>query len=55
MAGVVSPTGKPQVGDHPLSAGCTAYSIYSQLITKSGGHLHPHPEDIPCRGDKRAT
>jgi hypothetical protein len=31
----------------------TAYSIYSQLPSISGGLLlHPQPEDVPCHGDK---
>jgi hypothetical protein len=33
----------------------TAYSIYLQLPSISGGHLlHLQPEDAPCRGDKEA-
>ncbi|XP_069668946.1 dynein axonemal heavy chain 6 isoform X3 [Periplaneta americana] len=36
---------------HRLSA--TAYSIYSQLPSISGGRLlDPQPEDSPCRGDR---
>jgi hypothetical protein len=38
----------------PLPA--TAYSIYLQLPSKTGGSLlHPQPEDAPCRGDKWPT
>jgi hypothetical protein len=34
----------------------TAYSVYSQLPSKTGGHLlHPQHEDAPCRGDKGPT
>jgi hypothetical protein len=34
----------------------TACSVYSQLLSISGGRLlHPQPEDAPCRGDKRHT
>jgi hypothetical protein len=34
----------------------TAYSIYSQLPSISGGLLlHPQPEDIHCHGDKGPT
>jgi hypothetical protein len=32
----------------------TAYSIYSQLSSISGGRFfHPQPEDAPCHDDKR--
>jgi hypothetical protein len=42
----------PKLEDHPLSAVATAYSIYSQLPSKTGGRLlHPKPEDAPCRDD----
>jgi hypothetical protein len=34
----------------------TAYSIYLQLPSISGGHLlHLQPEDAPCHGDKGPT
>jgi hypothetical protein len=48
---VVSP--KPKLNDHPLSAVATAYWIYPQLPSISGGRLlHPQTEDAPYRGDK---
>jgi hypothetical protein len=40
----------------PCRLSATAYSVYSQLPSISGGHLlHPQPEDTPCRGDKGPT
>jgi hypothetical protein len=40
----------------PCQLSATAYSIYSQLPSISGGRfLHPLPEDAPCRGDKGPT
>jgi hypothetical protein len=39
--------------DHPLSPLQTAYSVYLQLPSTSGGHLlHSKPEDVPCHDDK---
>jgi hypothetical protein len=40
----------------PSRLSIIAYSIYSQLSSISGGrHLHPQPEEAPCRGDKGST
>jgi hypothetical protein len=40
----------------PCQLSMTAYEIYSQLPSISGGHsLHPQPEDAPCRGNKWPT
>jgi hypothetical protein len=40
----------------PCRLSKTAYSIYSQLPSKSRGRLlYPQPEDAPCRGDKGPT
>jgi len=37
----------------PCRLSATAYSIYSQLPSISGGRpLHPQPEDALCRGDR---
>jgi hypothetical protein len=46
----------PKLEDLPMSASATAYSIYSQLHSISGGRLlHPQSEDAPCRGYKGPT
>jgi hypothetical protein len=40
----------------PCRPSATAYSIYSQLPSITGGRLlYPQPEDVPCRGDKGPT
>jgi len=39
----------------PLSLSATAYSVYSQPSSTSGGFLHLETEDIPCCGDKEPT
>jgi hypothetical protein len=37
----------------PCRLSVTAYSIYSQLPSISGGRfIHPQPQDAPCRGDE---
>jgi hypothetical protein len=37
----------------PCRLSATAYSIYSQLPSKTGGRLlHPQPEYAPCLGDR---
>jgi hypothetical protein len=54
--GVVSPRPTPKLEDDPCQLSATAYSIYSQLPSISGGQLvHPQPEDAPCRDDKGPT
>jgi hypothetical protein len=43
----------PKLEYHPFRLSPTAYSVYSQLPSISGGRLlHSQPEDVPCRGDK---
>jgi len=45
----LAPCPTPNRGDHSLSVVRTAYLLYSQLPSISGGRLlHPHPEDAPC-------
>jgi hypothetical protein len=40
----------------PCLLSATAYSMYSQLPSKTGDRLlHPQPEDAPCLGDKGLT
>jgi len=39
--------------DHPLPTVMAAYSIHSQLPSKSAGRLlHPQPKNGPCRGKR---
>jgi hypothetical protein len=50
------PTPNPSLRTTPCRLSATAYSIYSQLPSISGGRLlHPQPEDAPRRGDKEST
>jgi hypothetical protein len=40
----------------PCQPSATAYSIYSQPPSKTGGRLlHLQPEDVLCHGDKGST
>jgi hypothetical protein len=51
-----APRPTPKLEGHPCRLSATAYSIYLQLPSISGGRLlHPQPEDVPCRGDKGST
>jgi hypothetical protein len=53
---LLAPTPNPKLRNSPCRLSATAYSIYSQLPSVSGGRfLHPQPEDAPCRGDKGPT
>jgi hypothetical protein len=48
---LLAPRPTPKL-DHPLSAIATAYSLYSQLTSISGGRLsHLQPDHAPCCGD----
>jgi len=49
---LLAPRLTPKLEDHSLSAVATVYSIYSQLLSRFGGLLHPQPEDEKCRGEK---
>jgi len=50
---LLAPRLAPKLEDRPLSAVATAYSIYLQLLPKSGGRLlRLQPQDAPCRGDR---
>jgi hypothetical protein len=50
---LLDPRSTPKLEDYPCRLSATAYSIYSQLPTISGGRLlHPQSEDAPCRADK---
>jgi hypothetical protein len=55
--GVVSPPAQPPSWRvTPCRLSSTAYSIYSQLLSISGGRLlYSQHEDVPCRGDKGPT
>jgi hypothetical protein len=50
----LAPRPSPKLKDRPFRLSTTAYSIYSQLPSVSGGRLlYPQPENAPCRGDGR--
>jgi len=52
---IVSSSSKPPSGGPPLTGCPWLYSVYSQLLSISGGRsLHPEPEDAPCRGDRES-
>jgi hypothetical protein len=54
--GLLDPTQPPSWRATPCQLSATAYSIYSQLPSISGGHLlYSQPEDASCRGDKGPT
>jgi hypothetical protein len=53
---LLAPRPTPSWRTTPCRLSATAYSIYLQLPSISGGRLlHPQPEDAPCRGDKGPT
>jgi hypothetical protein len=48
-----SPTPKPKLEDHPLSAVCDyLLNIVAATLRIGRPSLHLQPEDAPCRGDK---
>jgi hypothetical protein len=50
---LLAPRPTPSLKATPCTLSATAYSIYSQLPSMSGGRLlYPQHEDTPCRGDK---
>jgi hypothetical protein len=50
------PRPTPSLRTTPCQLSTTAYSIYSQLGSISGGRLlHPKSENAPCRGDNGAS
>jgi hypothetical protein len=53
---MLSPAQPPSWRDTSYRLSVTAYSIYLQWSSISGGVLlHPQPEDAPCRGDLRTA
>jgi hypothetical protein len=55
-AKLLAPAQLPTWRTLPCRLSMTAYAIYSQLPSISGGLLlHPQTEDAPCNGDKGPT
>jgi hypothetical protein len=51
---LLDPRPAPRLECHPLWLFATTYSIYSQLLSMSGGHVPcPQPEDAPGCGDSK--
>jgi hypothetical protein len=53
--GIVNRRPNPTCSTLPCQLSVTAYLACSELPSKSGGHLHPQPEDAPCLDDKEPT
>jgi hypothetical protein len=53
---LLAPRPTPSWRPTPCRLPATAYSVYLQLPSISGGHLlYPQPEDAPCRGENGPT